>query len=233
VGRTEGDLYFSDLNDLYKYLINRNTRLRHQINQQGPDPLVRNEQRLLQGAVANLFDNGNLAKPVLGGSGGQLQSLVDDLTQAVLYLVQKPVDYSARLVALPDPNRTQGTVGVPDSVFHELLESLPRRPVLIVADEEKVLTLRPESVAGEALRLHPQDAVRLGVTFAGTQVTVHVPLSREAIQELSAPRGSLKDECTLSIITREDVIDWASAAEEVELPLHPLDRIALGGRGLR
>ena len=72
-----GNFATSDLNDLYRRIINRNNRLKKLVDLNAPDVIVRNEKRMLQQSVDALFDNGRCKRPVLGSSNRPLKSLTD------------------------------------------------------------------------------------------------------------------------------------------------------------
>ena len=72
-----GNFATSDLNDLYRRIINRNNRLKKLVDLNAPEVIIRNEKRMLQQAVDALFDNGRCRRPVLGSSNRPLKSLTD------------------------------------------------------------------------------------------------------------------------------------------------------------
>ena len=75
-----GNFATSDLNDLYRRIINRNNRLKKLMDLNAPEVIIRNEKRMLQQAVDALFDNGRCRRPVLGSSNRPLKSLTDMIT---------------------------------------------------------------------------------------------------------------------------------------------------------
>ena len=97
----------SDLNDLYRRVINRNNRLRHLLELQAPDIIIRNEKRMLQEAVDALIDNGRRGRPISGSHNHKLKSLSDLLRgkqgRFRQNLLGKRVDYSGRSVIISGP----------------------------------------------------------------------------------------------------------------------------------
>lgn len=116
----------SDLNDLYRRVINRNNRLKTILQLKTPDVIVRNEKRMLQEAVDALFDNGRHGRPVLGSGNRPLKSLADMLKgkQGRLRqnLLGKRVDYSGRSVIVVGPELQLHQCGLPKKIALELYE---------------------------------------------------------------------------------------------------------------
>ncbi|MFA4984001.1 MAG: DNA-directed RNA polymerase subunit beta' [Candidatus Omnitrophota bacterium] len=116
----------SDLNDLYRRVINRNNRLKKLIELNAPDIIVRNEKRMLQEAVDALLDNGRHGKPVMGGSQRPLKSLSDMLKgkqgRFRQNLLGKRVDYSGRSVIVVGPELKLNECGLPKQMALELFE---------------------------------------------------------------------------------------------------------------
>jgi DNA-directed RNA polymerase subunit beta' len=98
----------SDLNDLYRRVINRNNRLRNLMQLKTPDVIIHNEKRMLQEAVDALFDNGRHGRPVTGAGNRPLKSLSDMLKgkqgRFRQNLLGKRVDYSGRSVIVIGPS---------------------------------------------------------------------------------------------------------------------------------
>ena len=103
-----GNFATSDLNDLYRRLINRNNRLKKLLDLNAPEVIIRNEKRMLQQSVDALFDNGRCRRPVLGSSNRPLKSLTDMIKgkqgRFRENLLGKRVDYSARSVIVVGPD---------------------------------------------------------------------------------------------------------------------------------
>ncbi|MCD0165158.1 DNA-directed RNA polymerase subunit beta' [Deinococcus sp. 12RED42] len=127
----------SDLNDLYRRLINRNNRLKKLMGQGAPDMIIRNEKRMLQEAVDALIDNGRRGSPVTNpGSDRSLRSLTDLLGgkqgRFRQNLLGKRVDYSGRSVIVVGPQLKLHQCGVPKRMALELF-----KPFLFKVLEEK------------------------------------------------------------------------------------------------
>ena len=116
----------SDLNDLYRRVINRNNRLRKLLDLKAPDVIIRNEKRMLQEAVDALFDNGRHGRPVLGAGNRPLKSLSDMLKgkqgRFRQNLLGKRVDYSGRSVIVIGPDLKLHQCGLPKKMALELFE---------------------------------------------------------------------------------------------------------------
>ena len=114
----------SDLNDLYRRVINRNNRLRRLLELGAPDIIVRNEKRMLQEAVDSLIDNGRRGRPVTGPNNRALKSLSDLLKgkqgRFRQNLLGKRVDYSGRSVIVVGPELKLYQCGVPKEMAIEL-----------------------------------------------------------------------------------------------------------------
>ncbi|NQU07527.1 MAG: DNA-directed RNA polymerase subunit beta', partial [Candidatus Abyssubacteria bacterium] len=123
----EGGRYAtSDLNDLYRRVINRNNRLKRLIELRAPEVIVRNEKRMLQEAVDALFDNGRHGRTVLGAGNRPLKSLSDMLKgkqgRFRQNLLGKRVDYSGRSVIVVGPELKLHQCGLPKKMALELFE---------------------------------------------------------------------------------------------------------------
>ena len=116
----------SDLNDLYRRVINRNNRLKRLLELGAPDIIVRNEKRMLQEAVDSLIDNGRRGRPVTGPGGRALKSLSDMLKgkqgRFRQNLLGKRVDYSGRSVIVVGPELKFYQCGVPKTMALELFK---------------------------------------------------------------------------------------------------------------
>ena len=114
----------SDLNDLYRRVINRNNRLKRLIQLSAPDIIVRNEKRMLQEAVDSLIDNGRRGRAVTGANSRALKSLSDMLKgkqgRFRQNLLGKRVDYSGRSVIVVGPELKMYQCGVPKEMASEL-----------------------------------------------------------------------------------------------------------------
>src|SRR6186713_856120 len=121
-----GNFATSDLNDLYRRIINRNNRLKKLVDLNAPEVIIRNEKRMLQQAVDALFDNGRCRRPVLGSSNRPLKSLTDMIKgkqgRFRENLLGKRVDYSARSVIVVGPSLKLHQCGLPKKIALELYQ---------------------------------------------------------------------------------------------------------------
>ncbi len=121
-----GNFATSDLNDLYRRIINRNNRLKKLVDLNAPEVIIRNEKRMLQQAVDSLFDNGRCRRPVLGSSNRPLKSLTDMIKgkqgRFRENLLGKRVDYSARSVIVVGPELKINQCGLPKKIALELYQ---------------------------------------------------------------------------------------------------------------
>src|SRR5881409_2094072 len=116
----------SDLNDLYRRVINRNNRLKRLLDLGAPEIIVNNEKRMLQEAVDALFDNGRRGRPVTGPGNRPLKSLSDMLKgkqgRFRQNLLGKRVDYSGRSVIVAGPELSLHQCGLPKLMALELFK---------------------------------------------------------------------------------------------------------------
>ncbi|MEE8142915.1 MAG: DNA-directed RNA polymerase subunit beta', partial [Planctomycetota bacterium] len=121
-----GNFATSDLNDLYRRLINRNNRLKKLLDLNAPEVIIRNEKRMLQHSVDALFDNNRCRRPVLGSNNRPLKSLTDMIKgkQGSFRenLLGKRVDYSARSVIAVGPELKLHQCGLPKKIALELFQ---------------------------------------------------------------------------------------------------------------
>src|SRR5436309_1730703 len=121
-----GNFATSDLNDLYRRIINRNNRLKKLVDLNAPEVIIRNEKRMLQQSVDALFDNGRCRRPVLGSSNRPLKSLTDMIKgkqgRFRENLLGKRVDYSARSVIVVGPELKLHQCGLPKKIALELYQ---------------------------------------------------------------------------------------------------------------
>ncbi len=223
-----GKFATSDLNDLYRRIINRNNRLARLIEIGAPDVILRNEKRMLQESVDAVIDNSHRpSKPMMNNKRLPYQSLTDDLRgkKGIFRknLLGKRVDYSGRAVIVGDPSLKLDQCGIPKSitlemfkpfVIHQLLELeiapnvrvakdmieeeedviwdllekiIEGRPVLLnrapTLHKYSIQAFYPRLVEGEAIRLHPLVCKAFNADFDGDQMSVHVLLTQEALEE--------------------------------------------------
>ena len=121
-----GNFATSDLNDLYRRIINRNNRLKKLVDLNAPEVIIRNEKRMLQQAVDALFDNDRCKRPVLGSVNRPLKSLTDMIKgkqgRFRENLLGKRVDYSARSVIVVGPDLKLHQCGLPKKIALELFQ---------------------------------------------------------------------------------------------------------------
>ena len=158
----------SDLNDLYRRVINRNNRLKRLLELGAPDIIVRNEKRMLQESVDALIDNGRRGRPVTGPGNRALKSLSDLLRgkqgRFRQNLLGKRVDYSGRSVIVVGPELKLYQCGLPKDMALELFKPfvMERLVALKIAHNVKsakraVEKVRPEvwDILEEVIRDHP------------------------------------------------------------------------------
>ncbi len=223
-----GKFATSDLNDLYRRIINRNNRLARLIEIGAPDVILRNEKRMLQESVDAVIDNSHRpSKPMMNSKRLPYQSLTDDLRgkKGIFRknLLGKRVDYSGRAVIVGDPSLKLDQCGIPKSVvlemfkpfvIHDLLDKelapnvrvakdmieeeediiwdilekiIDGKPVLLnrapTLHKYSIQAFYPKLVEGEAIRLHPLVCKAFNADFDGDQMSVHVLLTQEALEE--------------------------------------------------
>ena len=158
----------SDLNDLYRRIINRNNRLRRLLELGAPDIIVRNENRMLQEAVDALIDNGRRGRPVTGPGNRALKSLSDMLKgksgRFRQNLLGKRVDYSGRSVIVVGPELKIYQCGLPKEMAIELFKPFVMKELVqngtahnIKNAKKMVERLQPEvwDVLEEVIKEHP------------------------------------------------------------------------------
>ena len=223
-----GKFATSDLNDLYRRIINRNNRLARLIEIGAPDVILRNEKRMLQESVDAVIDNSHRpSKPMMNSKRLPYQSLTDDLRgkKGIFRknLLGKRVDYSGRAVIVGDPSLRLDQCGLPKSVALEMFKPFVTHQLLdqelapnvrvakdMIEEEEEIIwdilekvidgkpvllnrapTLHkysiqgfyPRLIEGEAIRLHPLVCKAFNADFDGDQMSVHVLLTEEALEE--------------------------------------------------
>ena len=158
----------SDLNDLYRRIINRNNRLQRLLDLGAPDIIVRNEKRMLQEAVDALIDNGRRGRPVTGPGNRALKSLSDMLKgksgRFRQNLLGKRVDYSGRSVIVVGPELTISQCGLPKEMAIELFKPFVMKELVangsahnIKSAKKMVERLQPEvwDVLEDVIKEHP------------------------------------------------------------------------------
>ncbi|MBQ3865074.1 MAG: DNA-directed RNA polymerase subunit beta' [Clostridia bacterium] len=158
----------SDLNDLYRRVINRNNRLKHMLELGAPDIIVRNEKRMLQEAVDALIDNGRRGRGVTGPGNRPLKSLSDLLRgkqgRFRQNLLGKRVDYSGRSVIVVGPELKMHQCGLPKEMALELFKPFVMKKLVendrahnIKSAKRMVERMRPEvwDVLEDVIHDHP------------------------------------------------------------------------------
>ncbi len=158
----------SDLNDLYRRVINRNNRLKRLLDLQAPEIIVNNEKRMLQEAVDALFDNGRRGRPVTGPGNRPLKSLSDMLKgkqgRFRQNLLGKRVDYSGRSVIVVGPELNLHQCGLPKQMALELFKPFVMKRLVdqalaqnIKSAKRMVERARPQvwDVLEDVIREHP------------------------------------------------------------------------------
>ncbi len=217
----------SDLNDLYRRVINRNNRLKHLINLGAPEIILRNEKRMLQESVDSLIDASQRKATRRGRNRQPLRSLSDMLKgkqgRFRQNLLGKRVDYSGRSVIVVGPELKLNQCGIPKDMMLEIakpfvlremisrgiapnvksaknmLEKHPpeifdileeitkNHPVLLnrapTLHKLGIQAFYPVLIEGSAIRIHPAVCSGFNADFDGDQMAVHLPLSKESIQE--------------------------------------------------
>ena len=202
----------SDLNDLYRRIINRNNRLKRLLELGAPDIIVRNEKRMLQEAVDALIDNGRRGRPVTGPGNRALKSLSDMLKgksgrsvivvgpELKIYQCGLPKEMAielfkpfvmkelvARGISQNIKNAKKLVERLDTSVWDVLEEVIKEHPVMLnrapTLHRLGIQAFEPILVEGKAIKLHPLVCTAFNADFDGDQMAVHLPLSVEAQAE--------------------------------------------------
>ena len=186
----------SDLNDLYRRVINRNTRLKRLIELGAPEIIVRNEKRMLQEAVDALIDNGRRGRAITGTGNRKLKSLSDMLKgkqgRFRQNLLGKRVDYSGRSVIVVGPELRLHECGLPKKMALELFKPFVMRELVaqnftqnIKSAKRMVERVRPEvwDVLDQVIKEHPVMLNRAPTLHRlGIQAFMPVLIEGQAIQ---------------------------------------------------
>ncbi len=168
----------SDLNDLYRRVINRNNRLKRLMELGAPDIIIRNEKRMLQESVDALFDNGRRGRPISGTNGRPLKSLSDMIKgkqgRFRQNLLGKRVDYSGRSVIVVGPKLKLHQCGLPKKMALELFKpfiysQLEKRGLTTSIKGAKKMVEREEVVVWDIL----EDVVREYPIMLNRAPTLH------------------------------------------------------------
>ena len=168
----------SDLNDLYRRVINRNNRLKRLLELGAPEIIIRNEKRMLQEAVDALFDNGRRGRAITGTNGRPLKSLSDMIKgkqgRFRQNLLGKRVDYSGRSVIVVGPNLKLHQCGLPKKMALELFKpfiysELEKREIATTIKSAKKMVEREDLVVWDIL----EDVVREYPILLNRAPTLH------------------------------------------------------------
>ena len=145
----------SDLNDLYRRVLNRNNRLKKMINMGAPDMVIRNEKRMLQEAVDVLIDNGRRKRAVVGSTGRPLRSLTDIIEgkqgRFRQNLLGKRTDYSGRSVIVVGPHLKMHQCGLPKAMALELFKPFVIRKLVDRGFSQNVKSAKRQIERGEVM----------------------------------------------------------------------------------
>ena len=143
----------SDLNDLYRRVINRNNRLKHLLDLEAPEIIVRNEKRMLQEAVDALVDNGRRGRAIQGSHNHVLKSLTDLLRgkqgRFRQNLLGKRVDYSGRSVIVVGPDLKLNECGLPRKMALELFKPLVMNALVIQGYAHNIKSAKRKAESGD------------------------------------------------------------------------------------
>ncbi len=222
-----GKFATTDLNDLYRRIINRNNRLKRLEDMGAPEVILRNERRMLQESVDAIIHNEKKNTPIQGKDDRPLKSLSDRISgkhgRLRRNLLGRRVDYSGRAVIVVDPELKLWECGVPKKMALELFkpfvtrylddttysdynevknkalsgempdvwnyleELLEERPVLLnrapTLHRLGIEAFEPKLVDGDAIHIHPHVCPPYNADFDGDQMAIHLPLTREAVEE--------------------------------------------------
>ena len=214
----------SDLNDLYRRVINRNNRLKRLLELGAPEIIVRNEKRMLQESVDALIDNGRRGRPVTGAGNRPLKSLSDMLKgkqgRFRQNLLGKRVDYSGRSVIVVGPELKIYQCGLPKEMAVELFKPFVMRELVgrgiaqnIKNAKRMVERLRPEvwGILEEVIKDHPvmlnraPTLHRLGIQAVSNQYLVEgraIKLHPLVCEAFNADFDGDQMASSLTIITR-------------------------------
>ena len=264
----------SDLNDLYRRVINRNNRLKQLIELNAPEVICRNEKRMLQEAVDALIDNSARHSKTVAASTGQkrqLKSLADSLKgkqgRFRQNLLGKRIDYSGRSVIVVNPKLNLNQCGLPKVMAIELfkpfiISQLIKQEIVhnvrsasrfIEAGHDKVWDIlekiikdayvmlnraptlhrlgiqafQPTLIEGKAIQIHPLVCTAFNADFDGDQMAVHVPLTKEAVNEaknlMLSTHNILKPATGDPVVAPGQDIVWGSYYLTQKAPGKPKD----------
>src|SRR3989442_1444677 len=219
----------SDLNDLYRRVINRNNRLKKLMELRAPDVIVRNEKRMLQEAVDALFDNGRRGRVLRGTNNRPLKSLSDTLKgkqgRFRQNLLGKRVDYSGRSVIVVGPELKLNQCGLPKKMALELFKPFIYHK-LEAQGHCTTIKQAKELVEGKAIRIHPLVCTAFNADFDGDQMAVHIPLSPESQVEATVLMLSSRN-----ILSPAHGLPLAVPSQDMVLGIYYLTKSKPGAKG--
>jgi hypothetical protein len=145
-----GNFATSDLNDLYRWVVNRSNRLKKLVEIGAPEVIIRNEKRELQKAVDALFANCRTQDPVTDDNGRPLVCLTKHFIDLLKQLEKKPVDYSGRAVVIPNTGLQPGILGLPELMVRRLFRAAVLRCLIdaghsgSIREAQKLLEKSPQ-----------------------------------------------------------------------------------------
>ena len=177
----------SDLNDLYRRVINRNNRLRRLLELGAPDIIVRNEKRMLQEAVDSLIDNGRRGRPVTGPNNRALKSLSDLLKgkqgRFRQNLLGKRVDYSGRSVIVVGPELKIYQCGLPKEMALELFKPFVMKKL---SDEGYAHNIKSAKRMVEKVRPEVWDVLKRIMTAYEKGTDYHIGMDSDSLIQAGA-----------------------------------------------
>ena len=188
----------SDLNDLYRRVINRNNRLKRLLDLGAPEIIVNNEKRMLQEAVDSLFDNGRRGRPVTGPGNRALKSLSDMLKgkqgRFRQNLLGKRVDYSGRSVIVVGPQLKLYQCGLPSQMALELFKPFVMKRLVELEYAANIKAAKRDEIV-KAVRAMLQNAADYTFVFTGSiDEATFVPLMEQYIATLPTDTKNLVKE---------------------------------------
>ncbi len=236
-----GNFATSDLNDLYRRLINRANRLTKLRKLKAPEVILRNERRMLQQCADELFANCLVRNKVRGSSNKPLIDLLDLAIKRVVQTTEKRVDWSGRARTVVEPAIAEGEVVVPRTIF-DALRLTPGQPVLCTSPEdESFAAARPRSGPDPLIRLTPATFATLGLEKLDVPLCeLHVPLGAAAVEEaqqlLRQPRQWTAELGADPFVNAQDFEEGVERLVEAALTGRPIHfssprGLLLAGRG--
>ena len=230
----------SDLNDLYRRVINRNNRLKRLLDLIAPDIIVRNEKRMLQESVDALLDNGRRGRAITGSNRRPLKSLADmikgkqgglpkkmalELFRPFIYAKLESRGYATTIKAAKKMVEREDAI-----VWDILAEVIREHPILLnrapTLHRLGIQAFEPILIEGKAIQLHPLVCAAFNADFDGDQMAVHVPLTLEAQLEARALMMSTNN--ILSPANGDPII---VPSQDVVLGLYYMTREKVNGKG--